>query len=60
MIITENQLLEIKGASNNLLSLAEDSSTEEFIRNILYFVGNALDRIYREVEENGEGKENPE
>lgn len=60
MIITENQLLEIKGASNNLLSLAEDSSTEEFIKNIFYFVGNALDRIYREVEENGEGKENPE
>lgn len=60
MIITENQLLEIKGASNNLLSLAEDSTTDEFMQNILYFVGNALERIYREVEENGEGKENPE
>lgn len=60
MIITENQLLEIKGASNNLLSLAEDRTTDEFMQNILYFVGNALERIYREVEENGEGKENPE
>ncbi len=56
MIIKENRILEIKGAGNTLISLSEDSSTEEFIRNILYFLGSSLEHIAKELEEDDEEK----
>lgn len=51
MIITETELTEIKGASNTLLSLANDSGTDEYIRDMLSFLGCSIGRIADEIKE---------
>ena len=58
MIIKDNRILEIKGAGNTLISLSEDSATDEFIRSILYFLGNRLEHIAKELEEDDEEEGN--
>lgn len=59
MVIKEHRVLEIKGAGNTLISLSEDNATDEFIRNILYFMGCSLEHIAKELEEdNEEGNQN--
>lgn len=59
MVIKEHRVLEIKGAGNTLISLSEDNATDEFIRNILYFMGCSLEHIAEELEEdNEEGNQN--
>lgn len=58
MIIKDNRILEIKGAGNTLISLSEDRATDEFIRNILYFLGNSLEHIAKELEEDDEEEGN--
>ena len=65
IVIQEHRPMEIKGAGNTLLSLSEDTSTDEFIRNILYFMGCSLEHIAKEIEEDkedygAERKENTE
>lgn len=58
MVIKEHRVLEIKGAGNTLISLSEDNTTDEFIRNILYFMGCSLEHIAKELEEDdGEERE---
>ena len=58
MVIKEHRVLEIKGAGNTLISLSEDKTTDEFIRNILYFMGCSLEHIAKELEEDdGEERE---
>lgn len=51
MIIHEHRVLEIKGAGHTLISLSEDMGTDEFIREILYFLGCSLEHIAVELEE---------
>lgn len=59
MIIKDHRILEIKGAGNTLLSLSEDKTTEEFLRNMLYFLGSSIEHIAEELEEdNEEGNQN--
>lgn len=58
MIIKDNRILEIKGAGNTLISLSEDRATDEFIRSILYFLGNSLEHIAKELEEDDEEEGN--
>lgn len=61
VVIQEHRLMEIKGAGNTLISLSEDTSTDEFIRNILYFLGCSLEHIAKEIEEDdGEDREERE
>lgn len=58
MVIKEHRVLEIKGVGNTLISLSEDKATDEFIRNILYFMGCSLEHIAKELEEDdGEERE---
>lgn len=58
MVIKEHRVLEIKGAGNTLISLSEDNTTDEFIRSILYFLGNSLEHIAKELEEDNEEEGN--
>lgn len=59
MIIKELQIKEIKGVSNTLLSLAEETATEEYIRDILYYTGSSIQRLVAEIEVlNGKQKKN--
>lgn len=51
MIITEAEITEIKGASNTLLNLANDSATDEYIRDMLSFLGCSIGRLADEIEE---------